>query len=450
MNIVRQFLLGQNGQFLAISRDVESGDLLEIINWSAGEGDLIPDTPQAQSWNFHPLPSGCHCVSRTFRLGASLYTHGLLVPAKILRNYSNNAVSLITHLERQGLWRAGVEVTRQILDARQTPLHNGLVPVLRTLPLDGGREPVHAEKLRAFVETLGIRRFAILLDAVLTNEAAVFLGERLPDFLEVLLDVLPVECRKEVSFSTGLKFSLRRLFRVVGMGYCAGELQRIRNHFQIPVFAAETKPQASEPYFPPLKNRWAMLVATILEQRREVEWSEIAMTESMSSLHNLSRLARSCFRQLGLDAIYRAIRENRKNHRLEDQTYEIIRTSASSVNDAKDKLSKTLPPVCGTSPIPSLDRYLTAVTDSLHGNPVATGRVTQLYRHIMASVPESVREETSDILLKEGVRRWNHEHAACPNTSWRQVETMIDTLAGLLELGVEKDRHLPKSSLESL
>ena len=124
MHAVKQFILGTDREYLALSRGIDRMDLSEIRQWAPQSGELLSPALMAHSWNFHPLPSGKYCLSRTSRISilfprenpAHIFTHGLIIPPELLKDYSNNAVTLIRHLEKLGLWRAGIEVARQLLE----------------------------------------------------------------------------------------------------------------------------------------------------------------------------------------------------------------------------------------------------------------------------------------------------------------------------------------------
>ena len=85
MHSVRQFILGPENEYLAVSRGIDEADLSEICQWSGKSGDLVSEAPMAHSWNFHPLPTGSFCLSRTNRAAllfpkadpSQVFTHGI-------------------------------------------------------------------------------------------------------------------------------------------------------------------------------------------------------------------------------------------------------------------------------------------------------------------------------------------------------------------------------------
>ncbi|MDO4630043.1 MAG: hypothetical protein Q4C70_12750 [Planctomycetia bacterium] len=488
MHSVRQFILGPEQEFLAISRGIERMDLAEIRNWSAGSDDLISSAPLACSWNFHPLPSGKFCLSRTSRLALlfpkenshQVFTHGILIPPEFLKDYANNAISLCHHLEKLGLWRAGLEVMRQLWDGEtggrthSEPISNAeIMPVLRTLTMDGGAEAVRLETLNAFARTTGIRRFSAILDQILGNFTTVLTGNAVPEMMmEALLDVLPVGCRTDFSFSTGLKFSPKRLFRVVFVGNSASEQDNVRYRYNLPMISTTSVSLLQDELLPSLKNRWAMFIATLFEQNLEHAWGEIALLDETFSPADLPRRARFWFRKLGLETIYQKIRESRKNNRWNNQeSYGIYQTHVSGKRDALNVVSSLLHENLtsengksenvrdsGISRVFSekiektgqnsengsklretvspraVSYYLATLSEAMHGNPLAQNHLKNVFQEITASVPASARDEASETLLLAGVRNWNEEHNTARNRSWRQVEEMVDTLSTMLNL----------------
>ena len=471
MHAVKQFILGPAHEYLAVSRGIDAMDLSEIRIWSAWKGELLSALPAAFSWNFHPLPSGFFCLSRTSHLellfpqetGDEVFTHGILVPPQMLKDYSNNAMTLFHHLETLGLWRAGLEVTRQLW-SREAPNrpkkehfpNAEILPVLKTLSMDGGAEPVRLNSLNAFVRMTGIRRFASILDQILGNFTTILTGSSQPEMLlEALLDVLPIGCRTDFSFSTGLKFSQKRLFRIVFLGNAVHEQERVRHRFNLPTVSATSVTQIQDQMLPSLKNRWAMFVATLFEQNLEGMWNEIVLLDETLSLNELPKRARFWFKQIGLEEIYQKIREARKNDLNSEGNYKIFQARLSTPVDAQEtaaslmqssengrwmeKLAENCDENAASQPQETvsqvdIQRYLVTLSEAMHGNPLAQDHLRSVFQEITSSAPESAQNEASEVLLREGIRSWNEEHAGVTNQSCRQVEEMVDTLATMLNM----------------
>lgn len=406
-----------------------------------------------------------------------LFTHGILVSARLLQDYANNAVSLLKHLARLGFWQAGVEVTRQLWlssqekeqESRKKTLQEETqkaaqgekqestqekkqtqraqvrrtVPVLRQVPLDGGTEVVHLHPLRMVVSHVGVRRFATILDSALTHVTTILKGHTpIELLLGALLDMLPVSCRCEFSFSTGLKFSSERPFRIVGIEDSSDEELRIRSSYHLPMLSTDSEGSTGSA-LPAMHHRWAMFTATVLEQGLEQNWQETALLDTDVPMSELSKRARRYFRQYGLDVIYQKLSEmHRQKSPLDHQAYRVFQMRVPTLDDAKQETREVLfsPAESAGLPqasVPSSDfhrNYTAAISEAMHGNPLASAHLQDSFRKITQSVPESTREEVSDKLLAEGLRQWNTERANTPNHSWKQVESMVDVLTDMLTL----------------
>ena len=472
-----------SGSKLASGSELASGSDLATVSASSSASDSAADA--AVDSTSDAVPESVSTVP--FR-PQPLFTHGILVSAQLLQDDANNAVSLMKHLARLGFWQAGVEVTRQLWQSslasqessekepsspektresqepsKQSAMRKGTskrgaqvrrtVPVLRQVPLDGGAEVVHLHPLRMVVSYVGVRRFATILDSALTHVTTILEGRAPVDLLlEALLDMLPVSCRCEFSFSTGLRFSPERPFRIVGLGDsgdASAEALRIRASYHLPILSTDSEGTTASA-LPAMRHRWAMFVATVLEQGLEQNWQETALLDTNVPMTELSKRARRYFRQYGLDVIYQKLSEmHRQKSPLDQQAYRVFQMQVPTLDDAKQEMRNVLfssaeptespqvpvSPSSSSSSSSELHRhYTTAISEAMHGNPLAGVHLQDSFRKITQSAPESTRDEVSDGLLAEGLRQWNAERASTPNHSWKQVENMVDTLTDMLTL----------------
>lgn len=196
-------------RIVAGSFAVGEADIRELAAWAPSNDSLLDADAEAESLNFHPLPSGAFCISRSMASGGicpdggrRVFTHCLIVPPETLAKYGNNPFAISRAASIQGLW----------LD--DTPPSDELDPVW----LPSGASPVDESLLEELAADPGPNNMAALIqtarDAVFTAVA----GTPSPRALIAgLLACLPPECRPEFSFSTGLKFSPRRPFRIVAV-----------------------------------------------------------------------------------------------------------------------------------------------------------------------------------------------------------------------------------------
>jgi hypothetical protein len=69
---------------------------------------------------------------------------------------------------------------------------------------------------------------ALLHTALTTQAIGIVAGDRGPGLVAALINCLPLECRTEFSFTTGLRFSPRRPFRVICLPNAATDNQRLQ------------------------------------------------------------------------------------------------------------------------------------------------------------------------------------------------------------------------------
>ena len=136
---------------VASSAGVCAADARELAVWEPSRDSLLDAGPEAESFNFHPLPSGAYCVSRSVPAGwehgggQRVYTHCLIVPTEVLTRFANNPFALIQAMTEHDLWqRPGVPCPR--LEPFSPP--GGAAPVdqalLRKLAVDPGPESMAA------------------------------------------------------------------------------------------------------------------------------------------------------------------------------------------------------------------------------------------------------------------------------------------------------------------
>ena len=179
----------------------------ELAHWGPPHDALQDSDEEATSLNFHPLRSGDFCISRTVyagseyssRAGLRVYTQMLIVPAAGLAQFENNPFSI---------WKAAVAGGRiHTLDSPP--------PALPSFSLLGRGTVLSEEELADATSVLEMDALAEL--ATLLQEkphVAVITEMPAEQFIAVLFHLLPSEQRSQISFSTGLKFSPRRPFRL--------------------------------------------------------------------------------------------------------------------------------------------------------------------------------------------------------------------------------------------
>jgi hypothetical protein len=199
---------GAEYQVVSRSPGVCDVDARELAVWEPSRDALLDSGPEAESWNFHPLPSGAFCVSHSLPAGREqtggrrVSSHCLIVPPEILERFANNPFALIEAATEQQVWRGDAD-SSLTLDA---------------IPIPGGAKPTDPMLLRDLARNPGPQRMAALIQRS-CNAVCLGLGGvvRPAPLIAGLFQCLPMECRLEFSFSTGLRFSPWRPFRVVAL-----------------------------------------------------------------------------------------------------------------------------------------------------------------------------------------------------------------------------------------
>lgn len=275
-------------QVVARSPGVCDEDARELAVWCPSHDALLDSSPQGQSVNFHPLPSGAFCVSRTVaagweysgRGGARVYTQALLVPPEVLARFANNPFALLKAALAGGRLRQYDEV----------PEH------LEPFRLSGRATAVDRPLLDQLAKQLGPAWLASLMQAALSSPTLVVVGGPPADHVFAgMLACLPLGCRTEFSFSTGLRFSSRRPFHLVGLAPDAEELRRIQRLYNVGVLDLSGAPPSS---FAP-RDSWARLVEwTFRHQAQERLAQALSQRHADVALGELSALGLQLLEEL--------------------------------------------------------------------------------------------------------------------------------------------------------
>jgi hypothetical protein len=222
-------------QIVGHSPGIDELDLREMAVRGPSHDALWESGDDALSVNFFPLPSGCYCVSKSTlagqeysaRGGPRVYTQCLVATSETLAAFANNALALLAAAFAQGHLR--------VLDD---------VPAdLEPFRLCGRAAAVDEALLARLVSEPGITWLQALVEAALTAPSVALLaadhGQRL---LAGLINCLPVECRLQFSFSTGLKYSPRRPFRVVCLGGKLPQQRRLAQRYGLTVVEVSGHP----------------------------------------------------------------------------------------------------------------------------------------------------------------------------------------------------------------
>ncbi len=193
-------------QLVSQSPGLSAEDARELTVWGPSHDSLVERQGDRSSTNFFELASGAFCVSRTLLAGAEysgrgevVYTQFLIVPPEVLARFANNPFAILRAATASG-------------DLR---VHERIPKALVGLRLGGRAAAVDLALLAQLARDPGPRAMATLVQTALASARLAIAADISCDRLVAgLFSLLPVECRREFSFSTGLKFSPSRPLRL--------------------------------------------------------------------------------------------------------------------------------------------------------------------------------------------------------------------------------------------
>ncbi|MEX0978366.1 MAG: hypothetical protein WDZ48_05925, partial [Pirellulales bacterium] len=197
----------QGYQLLSRSAGLAEADARELSVWGPSHGSLLEQPGPCASTNFFTLASGAHCVSRTTVAGAEysgrggqqVYTQFLVVPPNVLARFANNPFAILRAAAASGA----------------LCVHESVPESLPVVHLAGRAPVVDLALMAQFARHPGSAALATLIEAALASgPLAIFSDANCEPLIAGLINALPLECRREISFTTGLKFSPSRPVRV--------------------------------------------------------------------------------------------------------------------------------------------------------------------------------------------------------------------------------------------
>lgn len=194
-------------QLAATSPGISSELAKELTIWGPAHDSLWDTRRNARSVNFFPLAGGDFCLSWTTmageeysgRGGGRIYTQMFVVPPALLLRFSNDPFLVL----------------RALAAAGRLIVHETVPANLPTVPLLGSSGPPPAALTAQTLEEIGESVFQELVEAVGTSpNVAVLTNGHVERLFQGVLHALPLAERLAVSFTTGLKDSPRRPFRL--------------------------------------------------------------------------------------------------------------------------------------------------------------------------------------------------------------------------------------------
>lgn len=195
-------------QLVATSPGLLEADARELSLWCPSHRALHDESPGSRSINFHGLPSGAFCISQTTpaggeysgREGARLHTHCLIAPPQVMLRFANNPFAVIKAALAGG----------HVDDCGEVPKN------IKAFPLVGRASPVDTALVEGLLTECGTLLLAGLVPAAINSTSLALVNTENPErLIAAIFSCVPVERRSELTFSTGLKYSPRRPFRLI-------------------------------------------------------------------------------------------------------------------------------------------------------------------------------------------------------------------------------------------
>jgi hypothetical protein len=416
-------------RLVAASPGITPADLRELSEWAPVRGSLSNANGGAASVNFHPLPSGGWCVARTMFVGSSddgerTATLSFVVQATGFARFANNPFALLRAIRAAGLLEP----------------HGEIVLPLAPFQLPGRASAVDEGLVAQMADRWGAVRVAWLIQTTLNSDTLAIVGaERRDLLLAGLMNCLPIECRPEVSFSSGLAYSPRRPFRVVTVSPSMEEFNRLRRLPGMTVLDMNAHPPAD---FTP--TGWANLVLTALESDRLTALShELERPRPRLRLTDLGWLADQLLERLrqtvdAPPALLPTAAEVRING---------ARASREVSGDYVRFDGRKLPSRGGVdyarqAPGPSttldtqspelLDRFERLddlVFDTINGKQPALDELTAAWPKLSADLPPELLSESREQYLRYALKLWDEKQSSLRDPSW--AVTALDVLSVL-------------------
>jgi hypothetical protein len=230
-------------QLAARSSDMPDELAQELTAWGPAHDSLWLTEPGATSVNFHPLSHDRWCLSQTTLSGAEysgrgggrVYTQMVVLPREAIERFAGDPFLVLRALAASG----------------RITIHEQVPRELPSIPLVGRAAGEPLEWMPELVAKAGVDAMTELTDAAVRNElAAVVTDLPVERLIQAVLHVLAPQQRLEVSFTTGLRPSTRRPFRLSAIPPDPALIRQSPRSHQgkvIEILTADPKKSSSKP-----------------------------------------------------------------------------------------------------------------------------------------------------------------------------------------------------------
>ena len=427
---------GDGYQLVARSPGVSDDDARELAVWGPSHGALCTERDEATSINFCRLATGVSCVSKTVaagqeysgRGGARVYTHFLLVPGDVMTRFANNPFAVL-----RAAWAKGM-----------LGVHDRWPDDLESFSLAGRSSPVDEGLLAQLADQWGPVRVGRMVQSAMSPGVHLLSGvANAETLIGGLLQCFPPDCRPEISFTTGLRYSPRRPFRLSPLDNDAAEQRRTTREKDVAVIDLATEGEQAK------LTPWAAVVADAIANDRLANFASQLQQPGLT-LEELNNLGQQLLRQRSKILVHSgsstgsvpavpATRQNNRvehpiaNDRLKAKPPGKSSDAASSPRPQGARLAVTtgLPPdvhtVADPAAIEQLEQLDDAVYDVINGASDKLSAVNLLWQQLTACLPPAALAAAREQYLRYTLSLWDtslDENTREPERTARALEML--------------------------
>jgi GTPase-associated protein 1, N-terminal domain type 2 len=431
---------GDGYQLVARSPGVSDDNARELAVWGPSHGALFTERDEATSINFCTLASGVCCVSKTVaagqeysgRGGARVYTHFLLVPTDVMTRFANNPFAVL-----RAAWAKGM-----------LGVHDRWPDDLESFSLVGRSAAVDEGLLAQIAEQWGAARIALLVQSAMQSGVHLLAGVGNSETLiGGLLQCFPPDCRTEISFTTGLRYSPRRPFRLAPLDSDAAEQRRAARQEGVSVVDLTAAAEAESSLHP-----WAEYVAECIASDRLSSFVSQLQRPGVT-LAQLDAVGEQLLRQRSLTLAHAASdsgspkRGQEPLNKVPDpfspsDTFSSSRAESNGAARPPKPRVPRLAVTTGTPPdihtisdpaaIEQLEQLDDAVYDAINGSVDAMATVNELWQQLCSQLSPATLAAAREQYLRYTLTLWD----ACADEPLREPQRAaraLDVLTVLFE-----------------